>query len=169
MLIIERGKIVILDVGCGDNPKGTVNVDLYVKETFHRGKTGSALHVKNIPNFVKADALHLPFGDNSFETVISSHLIEHLDEPIALIREVLRVSKERVIMFCPHRATDNPRKSINHKHFFNATWFIGILRQMKVGFKVEYSAWKGFPHNYIPLFKLPYEMKIEICKDNFKA
>jgi SAM-dependent methyltransferase len=39
---------------------------------------------------VHADALHLPFAADTFASVVSSHLLEHV-EPRALLREVRRV------------------------------------------------------------------------------
>jgi SAM-dependent methyltransferase len=41
--------------------------------------------------FVKLDAVALPFGDSSFDTVCSFETIEHVDDPKALVREAARV------------------------------------------------------------------------------
>jgi demethylmenaquinone methyltransferase/2-methoxy-6-polyprenyl-1,4-benzoquinol methylase len=39
----------------------------------------------------RADARQLPFPDASFDLVVSAHMLEHLDEPEAALREMLRV------------------------------------------------------------------------------
>ncbi|MCC6797815.1 MAG: methyltransferase domain-containing protein [Candidatus Hydrogenedentes bacterium] len=42
-------------------------------------------------NCLSADSTNLPFRDGSFDVVIASHIIEHLDSPEILLRECLRV------------------------------------------------------------------------------
>lgn len=39
------------------------------------------------------DARQLPFPSNSFDVVISAHMLEHLDDPLTALREMLRVLK----------------------------------------------------------------------------
>ena len=41
----------------------------------------------------QADALHLPFAENSFDHVFVSHVISVVSDPCALVREVRRVAK----------------------------------------------------------------------------
>jgi SAM-dependent methyltransferase len=47
----------------------------------------------NLPNarVLRADAAALPFGDGSFDTLIANHMLYHLDEPDAALREFARV------------------------------------------------------------------------------
>jgi ubiquinone/menaquinone biosynthesis C-methylase UbiE len=42
-------------------------------------------------SFQVADALHLPFADNSFDVVICSHVYEHVPDPVQMFREIHRV------------------------------------------------------------------------------
>ena len=42
---------------------------------------------------MKVDALDMPFGDESFEAIISSHMIHHLANPRIFLREMARVLK----------------------------------------------------------------------------
>ncbi|MEU7823793.1 class I SAM-dependent methyltransferase [Catellatospora sp. NPDC049133] len=39
----------------------------------------------------QCDATHLPFGDATFDTVIANHMLYHLDDPAAALREFARV------------------------------------------------------------------------------
>ncbi|MEU4367130.1 class I SAM-dependent methyltransferase [Micromonospora chersina] len=39
----------------------------------------------------RCDATRLPFADASFDTVIANHMLYHLDEPVAALREFARV------------------------------------------------------------------------------
>ena len=43
---------------------------------------------------VVGDALNLPFKDDSFDTVISSQVLEHVEKPWIMIKEIRRVLKE---------------------------------------------------------------------------
>lgn len=69
-----------LDVGCGQNPKGTVNVDL------QRGYSD-----------IVCSAEYLPFKDNAFDVVYSSHCLEHVPEPLKALKEFRRVGKTAVL------------------------------------------------------------------------
>ena len=51
--------------------------------------------------FVAGSITALPFSDGQFDTVISSHALEHIREPKRALNELLRVSKERVIIVLP--------------------------------------------------------------------
>lgn len=74
-----------LDIGCGEGPKkGNIGVDLR--------KTGSV--------DIVADARMLPFKDESFEHVYSSHLIEHFShqEVKQVLAEWVRVLKKQGVI-----------------------------------------------------------------------
>lgn len=98
----------LLDAGCGHMPKGDVNVDLYPGPTAHRCvnqrvNDDVTLHVHEIPDFVKADACHLPFRNGAFRSTYSWHVIEHLRDPEAFLHELMRVSSEMEVR-CPNGA-----------------------------------------------------------------
>ncbi|MFX0150451.1 MAG: class I SAM-dependent methyltransferase [Candidatus Hodarchaeota archaeon] len=82
----------VLDVGCSDRPLGDVNIDLYTHFT-HRGE--SIIQVQ-------ADGKFLPFKDNSFGLVRSQHVVEHLENPYAFIREIARVTRKYVYIATPN-------------------------------------------------------------------
>ena len=78
-----------LNIGCGESIKNGVNVDIYIPQ--------------NTPsNFVLASAEHLPFKDNSFDTVESSYVIEHLVNPSDFIKRQYAIARGKVII-----TTDN--------------------------------------------------------------
>jgi len=80
---------VSADVGCGEQAAGTLNLDVYRPE--------------NPPaNFILASAESLPLKSGSVEVVWSSYVIEHLLNPGEFVRELIRVSRKRVIL-----VTDN--------------------------------------------------------------
>ena len=91
---------MILDVGCGDAPRGDVNVDLFINQTPHIWRP-HVIDAKKIPNFMRADAEHLPFRDGMFETVYCCDLIEHFVNPTKCFLELWRVSKRTVLIWVP--------------------------------------------------------------------
>ena len=76
---------MILDVGCGPKPRGDVNVDCF-KRGFNpqtgNQRQGDYINPEKIRNFVVADAQHLPFMDDCFNVVFSSHTIESARYPL---------------------------------------------------------------------------------------
>ncbi len=58
-----------------------------------------------VPAFTRqADVRRLPFADNSFDVVMTAHLLEHLQEPAAALAEMARVTRPGgVIILCMTR------------------------------------------------------------------
>lgn len=50
---------------------------------------------------VVADAHDLPFEDNSFDCCILGEILEHVHNPILVLREAARVAKKRILMSVP--------------------------------------------------------------------
>jgi len=94
---------LILDVGCGNKPKGTINCDLYPYSEEHRRKED--WKISKIPNFVQCDAHSLPFKSNSFDVVYCHHVLEHVEYPLLVLKEFYHVSREKVIIVVPDLKT----------------------------------------------------------------
>src|SRR4051794_38914463 len=78
----------LLDVGCGDKPYESLlrdHVDSYVGLE-HPSTPHNRLGVD-----CWGDADDLPFEDESFDTVVSFHVLEHTERPQAVLREAHRV------------------------------------------------------------------------------
>lgn len=127
----RQPKLKRLDVGCGNLPVGDVNVDLYVTEGSHRPGR-EQLRVREIRNFVRADAEHLPFKDKVFSECISRHTVEHVENPFRMISEMKRVTNGVVKVIAPFSFSFDYlswlRDSV-HKYWFLPYWF------QKLGFK----------------------------------
>lgn len=164
-----------LDVGCGASPTGDVNCDLMVEHSDEKWD----LDPQRIPNFVRADVLSLPFRSDSFDVVFCSHLLEHLDDYMAGLKELLRVARKKVVVVLPFGlfsmfdvfATGRNfgqhlrwlRK--HHKHFF-------LMDPLKTGsFKLRFISLKHalFERRkvYAGLLRIPipFETLTEIHKD----
>lgn len=106
------------------------------------------LEIQHHPNnSVTADALALPFGDESFSLVLSQAVLEHVCEPQVYVNEILRVLKpggkawiEAAFMQPVHQAPH---------HYQNVTPFglaylcrgMVILEQGTVGSFVDTISW----------------------------
>lgn len=85
----------VLDLGSGGHPfpLATVLADRYVEPTEHRSEE---LVVDGRP-FLISDAAALPFAAQSFDFVYCSHLLEHVERPLAVCAELVRVGKRGYI------------------------------------------------------------------------
>ena len=139
----------VLDVGCGTNPMGDVNIDLHIGVSEHRDS--KPLIPKDIPNFLRCSATHLPFKTNSFNTVFSKYCLEHVGSkpqesnpaPYITLREMIRVSKRIIEIYVPHRfSRANSEKKFwkrEHNAFFNLRWFARVIPKIEKELNIRLS------------------------------
>lgn len=73
--------MVKLDIGCGEKvTPGYIGVD-YIK------------YNDNIEYVINLNKEKIPFNDNTIDGILCSHIIEHLDNPFDVIKEIHRVLK----------------------------------------------------------------------------
>lgn len=97
----------ILDAGCGEGftmeklSKSKIGEKLegieYSKEAISFGR-------KLFPDlkFIHGSVYELPYKNNSFDLVICTEVLEHLEEPTRALKEILRVSKKYLIISVPN-------------------------------------------------------------------
>jgi ubiquinone/menaquinone biosynthesis C-methylase UbiE len=160
-----------LDVGCGHNPTGDVNIDPFQEATSHRsGDQRSCddypIDVSKTPNFIKATGEAIPIRSEIFEVAYSSHTIEHSIDPRKFLREICRVTKHGgvVKMSCPHRFEPSRRMKTQHINHFTSRWFRKSFKVL--GFKIinTRTTLRGFPNNYLAIINLPSEIYFEARK-----
>jgi 2-polyprenyl-3-methyl-5-hydroxy-6-metoxy-1,4-benzoquinol methylase len=89
-----RGKV--LDVGCGDG--------IFVWSVFERQKIDLGIDLddslwreakerKNYKKVMKYDGKKIPINNESFDTVICNCVLEHVEDPENLVKEMARVTK----------------------------------------------------------------------------
>ncbi len=117
----------VLDMGCGDGvllymlkkryPANALNV-FGVDLSEQALKTAKTKIPEGI--FTCASVYDTPFEAGFFDLVISSDLIEHLQEPGRLLKEIKRVAKENalIVVGTPVRFTEKPLDPMHAREFF---------------------------------------------------
>ncbi|GAA5996707.1 class I SAM-dependent methyltransferase [Rhodotorula paludigena] len=97
----------LLDIGCGP---GTISCGFaaYVSKVVgvehpsassvlsQARQAAEAQGVADKVTFAEADALALPFDDNSFDVVYCNQVLQHVPEPVSVLREMRRVARRLV-------------------------------------------------------------------------
>ncbi|MEM2249911.1 MAG: methyltransferase domain-containing protein [Candidatus Bathyarchaeia archaeon] len=128
-----------LDIGCGKLKLGDVNVDIS----------------RDVEPDVIADGCHLPFKNWVFGKVFCSEVIEHVENPLLLLREAYRVLMPNGtlvlstpnpylwIRFLKEIFTGKPRVEPSHIIAFTKSELKSIIE--KAGFKVAYIEYRNSP------------------------
>ncbi len=90
--ILNTKKPKVLDVGCGEGYI-TYEIKKQIPEANVFGIDNSTLAIKtaknfNGINFIFGDAMNLTFDDNYFDIVVCNNLIEHVDNPNEVLKEI---------------------------------------------------------------------------------
>lgn len=97
----------VLDAGCGEGftmDKLSKNGIGEKIEGVEYSKDAILLGKKLFPDltFKKGSAYDMPYENNSFDLVICTEVLEHLDEPSKVLKETVRVSKKHVLISVPN-------------------------------------------------------------------
>ena len=94
MRIPVSGQGLVLDIGSGDKPhwRADVLLDWLPGKDSATQRSGAEAARVSRPLF-HGDAADMPFADGAFDYVICSHLLEHVHDPAAVMREMMRVAK----------------------------------------------------------------------------
>ncbi len=172
----------ILDAGCGE---GVLSVMMALRGANVSGIDMSEPNIeaaKNYANEAKVtsvdfrtgDAESLPFPDNSFDLVVSSHVLEHLPNFDKGLAEVMRVTKKRAIVAIPTILNPASMVQVGHGWFYLkglrsfAGLPIGILKTLKalaVGDEGVDEGYVGTDATHI--FRFPGVMKKKIESAGF--
>ena len=167
----------LLDVGCGtaelsenlfNRGFNVIALDLgfdSIKRAFLK------LRKKNLNfSFIQGDIYRLPYEDSSFDAVVASEILEHLEKPQDALKEVARIVRPGGYFivstpYCEHLRFTlcihcNKKTPINaHLHSFDDKIMENVLK--KAGFSIEKKIKYGSKHGGnlgIPgfTFFLPY-------------
>lgn len=145
----------ILDAGCGEGftmDKLSKNGIGEKTEGVEYSKEAILLGEKLFPNltFRQGSVYELPYKDKSFDLVVCTEVLEHLEEPARALREMLRVSKKYLIISTPNEP------------FFMMSNFLRGKNMMQFGNDPEHiQHWTIF--SFLKLMK-KHEVRIRIVK-----
>ena len=101
--IILQGKDV-LDCGCGgggktvyyasNGAKSVTGLDINDKDLASASEYAMSKSVSDKTKFVLGSACDMPFPDSSFDSVIMNDFFEHVNDPLAAIKESMRVLRD---------------------------------------------------------------------------
>lgn len=147
--VSEHAGARVLDLGCG--------LGGYSRALAQRGFEITALDV--VPEYVDRarsigvpaelyDGERLPLEDGSVDTVILLEVLEHLDDPAALLREARRVARKGVLVTTPNCTQDfgevpvefSHMLDVDHRQFFTEASLRGLLDEVFGGSVVEQTA-----------------------------
>lgn len=175
----------VLDAGCGE---GVLSVMMAKKGALVTGCDLSKPNVEKsklyaIENnvgdnteFLVGDAEKLPFSDNTFDLVVSSHVLEHLPDFDQGLREIMRVTKRRAIIAIPTVLNLCSLVQVGYGWFYlrGPRSFlalpIGFLKMViafilnREGVNESYAGNDEVPH----VFRFPSVMKRKIKKNGYK-
>lgn len=131
-----------LDIGCGENKHpGFVGID--------------KRRLSTVDYVIDLDKEILPFSDNSVEEVLLYNILEHLESPWRVMREVIRVCTNDAIIRVrfPHPLHENAYKDKEHKYVLLPEWFTLFPELEIVEVKLHYPSpifGRIFPSRYPP-------------------
>jgi ubiquinone/menaquinone biosynthesis C-methylase UbiE len=164
-----------LDVGCGSG-FSTYYMSKYIGDiwAFDRSNRMLADHpLKAQHKLVMADALQLPFPDNSFDLVYGWEILHHLAAPEDAIAEMRRVSRKYVLVAEPNplNAAQFAFALADAEHRWVLRYRLPYMRGLfeKVGLKIIHTSSGGWifpnktPMRLLPILeRIPYRSPIGI-------
>jgi 2-polyprenyl-3-methyl-5-hydroxy-6-metoxy-1,4-benzoquinol methylase len=93
----------------------------------------------------------IPMPDDSFDVVVATEVLEHLDEPEETIRQMVRVVRDRGIVICSvPNDTMHPHEELEHQHVFDKERLQKLLSQFTHEAKIiSGPLHKGGDHEFL--------------------
>jgi ubiquinone/menaquinone biosynthesis C-methylase UbiE len=128
----------ILDLGCGNGE--------FVDYAKSKGRDIYGIDIHPLSKFIKGDITRLPFKGNSFDSVYSNSVIDHLSNPEEFISEIKRVLKKSGRMYI----SLNDVSTRKWKFFDDYTHKTPFTKKSIIQF-LQDSGFRIININYIPL------------------
>jgi len=128
----------VADIGSGSDPFPLANilVDLYPDDNKHRPNHVDLVRDERV--FIIADVQALPFRDQSLDFVFCRDVIEHVDDPIKAVNELLRVAKAGMIL-CPTMTRDWMASQEDPEGWSTHKWWVLYERKGEFHFEERKS------------------------------
>lgn len=109
---IRKGEKV-LDAGCGASPFLYATHLADVSLTDNSARFDRPVPPTHLP-FYECSVMSMPFADKEFDFVYCSHVLEHVADPAAACREIMRVGRRGYIE-CPRSWTEYAFHAMDHR------------------------------------------------------
>ena len=122
----------VLDVGCGSGMAISVIKSINPqRECTGIEPTNDLVDIWNLRklNVKNGSATDIPFDDNSFDTVYSSHVLEHIQDDLLAAKEMLRVAKKRALIIVPAGNCDDKNMGTAHLRYYNRVNFKSLIEE----------------------------------------
>lgn len=153
-----------LNLGCHVRKlKGYVNIDMD----------------RSVKPDVVADAIKMPFSDDSFEEVAADNIFEHILDTVRLMEEIHRVTRHgaRIKITTPHFSSKSAYGTPDHVKYFSLTTFnrfspSDVPRKYKPLFRPvrKHLVYDPAPHKAHPLIVwlyYPFAKTVEFLANRF--
>src|SRR5215813_6256064 len=111
----------VLDIGCGANKvPGAIGMDINPRTA------ADVIH--------DLDNLPYPFSDDEFDEVIGRHVIEHVRDPMAVMSELHRITRNGgvVKLVAPHWTNPDFATDLTHRNHLNSYSFRNLIEGREV-------------------------------------
>lgn len=164
-------KKINLNLGCGKNIKISDDKNTWINVDWCK--------IPGLDKVCDLNKFPYPFEDNKFDEIYCSHVIEHLDNPIRVLNELYRISKNggKIIIKVPHFSIYNSLSELTHKHCFGWQSLDPLSRKDSLGpnygsakFEILNKKINFSRGSILKLFNLPLNFiinKILLFKFNF--
>ena len=122
----------VLDVGCGTGMALSIMKALFPWRTCRGIDPSTAASSIWKARGIEVDvgsATNLPYANNSWESVYSSHAIEHIDDDKTAVKEILRVTRRRTIIVVPDGDVGTKQFGTPHLKIYNRMNFKKLIEE----------------------------------------
>ena len=119
--LIESRRARVLDIGCGTNKvAGAIGMDVNPRTA------ADVIH--------DLDDLPYPFADGEFDEVIGRHVIEHVRDPMGVMCELHRITRNGgvVKLVAPHWTNPDFATDLTHRNHLNSYSFRNLTDERAV-------------------------------------
>ena len=133
-----------MDVGCGSGYLLNQFWELNNSTTLFGIDYETPFLKKNKFTFIKGDVLKTlkEFLSNSFEFVVCSHVLEHLNNPKEVIKELRRVCSDILIIICPLEKKFKWGMNYHVNFYPTKKEFIDFLKEIEIednNYQIQYE------------------------------
>lgn len=163
----------LLDIGCGFNYKFLLKVEPYISKGY--GIDFKVPELKNGKIKTKQMKIEkkLPFMDNMFDIVTMLAVLEHLESPFHIIKEIERILKPggKLILTVPSKITQSvlelfafrlriidKNEIADHKKYYNYLELKKLMRQAKHLKIVKHKYFQFYMNNFCIVKKETYKI-----------